>query len=387
MFSNIDYDSTMLVNYLKYYFNKLDDLNLFLDFINKDYISISGSSILQIIQNKLYTTDGQYTDIDIYIEINNLTEEKFQHIQNLTQFLCDFISITPRVKDIYLNDLNKLKHIQYTTNNFAKYNSLSKYIKLYHLYKNVHYNKNFKIEIIYIKCHIEHLLLNSFDYDIVKNYWKQYKIYSFNYFAISNKVATMTLKHFIQRIMLGSKKEFTNFLTRFFKYNNRGFTIFIHKTNITKHIINHIIMIKYITNSPQITFNNGKLISYNDFNYNYTYRLYYTLKNSNNQLSKQINHREILYNYNNNLTILSFYIESYIINYILTAGIVQKKILYNKLKNYSNYLLEEYLHPDSAYMMYKGLKWKVNNKNNDNDNKRQLCYINKDNQIIVFNLK
>lgn len=411
MFQNIKYKSTTLFNYLKQHFNKVDDLNLFLELINKDYISISGSSILQIIQNQFYNDNSaitgplcnRCTDIDIYIEINNLTNDKFQHILELTKFLGNLVNssqLNYMLDDlIYLNSQNR-----FSTNNTSNYSSLRKYIKLYHLFtsktnRSISISPNFKIEVMYIKCSIEYLLINSFDYDIVKNYWKQYKIYSFNSFAISNKIATMTLKHFIERIILGSKTEFKNFLTRYIKYTKRGFIIFIHKTNITNHIINHIIITYYLTNNPQISFVNGNLITYN--NNNKSYKLYYTLNNSNHEFSKIINYKEVLYKFKNNLDILSFYVQPYIMNYILIAGLFQKKIIYTKLQNYSNYLLEEYLRPDSAFIMYKGLKWKfdtyINQITKSDSNVtsistvtsigRQICYINKNNQIVLFHIK
>ena len=55
-------------------------LNKFLDLINKDYISISGSSILQTISKKKYNN----ADLDIYIEINKLN---FKEILDLLTFL------------------------------------------------------------------------------------------------------------------------------------------------------------------------------------------------------------------------------------------------------------------------------------------------------------
>ena len=366
MFQQIDHDQQLFIDYLEKYFPNQTDLNTFLECINYKYISISGSSILQIIQQHLYTN----TDLDIYIEISNLNKTKINNIKKLIRFLYNFVDYSDLDLEYDLTKVNSFNSCISTIP--TNYNSLKQYIQLYQLYENK--TKNFKIELIYIKCNIEHLLTNSFDYDIVKNYWKQNKIYSLNMFAITTKVATMTLNHFVRRIMLGSSKEFTNFLDRYNKYFNRGFKIFIHKTYLTKVMVNHMTSIYCTSAYPQHTYINGRFYIYNHrivrFNINY-----YINNTSYIQTSQC---RELVYIYKNNFNILSFFISSYIIKYILIAGIVQKMLIYRNLNNYSVLLLEEYLHPDSAFILYKHLTWKTQTSNN------KICYINKNNKLSIF---
>ena len=218
MFKNINFSSDVFLKYLEMQFINQDDRELFMNLINQDYISISGSSILQIIQQEFY----QNTDLDIYIEITNFDNSKIKNIHNLIRFLSNFIEN----KNSIINYYQEIQSVNFTNHNFISNNpyfSLRKYIKLFQLFENK--QTNFKIELIFIKCDIEYMLKNTFDYDIIKNYWKQNKIYSLNYFSIFNKTATMTLDHFINRILFGSKKEFTNFIDRYNKYSNRGFKI------------------------------------------------------------------------------------------------------------------------------------------------------------------
>jgi len=368
MFQTIDYNQQIFLDYLGKHFPNQTDLNTFLECINYNYISISGSSILQIIQQHLYTN----TDLDIYIEISNLNKTKINNIQKLIRFLYNFVDYSDL--DL-LYDLNKVNSLNSRVNIIPSnhnYPSLKQYIKLYQLYENK--TNNFKIELIYIKCDIEYLLTNSFDYDIVKNYWKQNNIYSLNMFAIITKTATMTLNHFIKRIMLGSTKEFTNFIDRYNKYYNRGFKIFIHKTNLTKVMVNHMTSIYFTSLYPQYIWIDGELEIYN--NNSIRFNVNYYLNNISYTQTGQC--RELVYNHNNNFNILSFFISDYIIKYILIAGIVQKKFIYTKLNNYSLFLLEKYLHPDSAFILYKHLIWNTQTSNN------KICYINKNNKLSTF---
>lgn len=372
MFKNIDYNQELFLNSLGKQFPNTTDLHFFLECINYDYISISGSSILQIIQEELYKS----TDLDIYIEISNLNGDKINNIKKLIRFLHNFVEYNDLE---LLYDLTKVSSMPIRYNNpiiNQEYHSLRQYIKLYQLFENK--KTNFKIELIYIKCDIEYLLTNSFDYDIVKNYWKQNKIYSFNKFAIINKVAAMSLTHFIKRIMLGSKKEFKNFLDRYKKYLNRGFLIFIYKTCITKYIINHITKIYFTSNTPKNIIINGNLRLYDNNSIKYYIQIYI----NNKYYIKKTYPREIHYKFKNNINILTLFTPSYIIKYLLIAGIIQKTNLYKRLHNYSNLLLDNYLHPESPFILYKSINWKY--KNNKYNTK--IYYITKQNDIISFSL-
>lgn len=368
MFKNINFSSDVFLKYLEMQFINQDDRELFMNLINQDYISISGSSILQIIQQEFY----QNTDLDIYIEITNFDNSKIKNIHNLIRFLSNFIEN----KNSIINYYQEIQSVNFTNHNFISNNpyfSLRKYIKLFQLFENK--QTNFKIELIFIKCDIEYMLKNTFDYDIIKNYWKQNKIYSLNYLSISNKTATMTLDHFINRILFGSKKEFTNFIDRYNKYSNRGFKMFIHKTYITNQIFNHIITIYFSSAYPLEIYLNGKMIKYNNYKEMVPYYFYRDIK--------LFRSYEFPYDIlSNNLSILTIIIPDYILKYIIIAGIVQKHRLYKNLNNFSNYLLEKYLHPESPYILYKGLQWKDHTKNNI----KKICYINNSNKLLLLSI-
>jgi len=384
MFKNIDYNQELFLNSLGKQFPNKIDLELFLEYINHDYISISGSSILQIIQEELYKS----TDLDIYIEISNLNEFKINNIKKLIRFLHNFIECD----DLYLlYDLNKISSMSVRYINpiiNQEYISLRQYIKLYQLFENK--KTNFKIELIYIKCDIEYMLENTFDYDIIKNYWKQNKIYSFNQFAIINKVATMSLTHFIKRIILGAKIEFKNFLKRYNKYLNRGFLIFIHKTCITKHIIDHIIKLyKPLTISEKRLINNiytkwiKNNIYYIDKNHFVSHNILFIKLNINNTYYlHNVLSKDLIYVDKNKPHPLIVSIPSYIIKYLLIAGIIQKTNLYKRLNYYSNLLLEKYLHPDSPFILYQNINWGYKNQKD----KTKIYYINKNNKLSIIRL-
>lgn len=377
MFSEIKYDTSVLLNYFHKFFTNSHDLNTFLDLINKDYISISGSSILQIIQNECYDN----CDIDIYIEINNFDVYKTIEISQLIIFLSNITLIGDNTKKKYISNILNIENMLLrvlngtnTINQDSSAFSLKEYIKLYQLYENT--QMKFKIELMFITDNIEKILHSTFDYDIVKNYWKQFKLYSLNKFAIQNKIATMSLSHFAIRILLGSQREFNNFIIRYNKYSKRGFKIYINTTHITSHILNHIIKMQNV----------GYYNSRKD---------YLSLKieiNQNKSITKKIYLRTIAIKINNKFDIhnkFKFYYEFYIINFILTAAVIQKKLFYKRLLNYINILNEIYLAPNSPFILYKGTVWNKqnNNLNVNNDNKLKIYYINNTNNIQFLLLK
>jgi hypothetical protein len=266
----------------------------------------------------------------------------------------------------------------------ADYNTLAQYIKLYQCYKNK--DQSFKVELIFIKSNIQNLLINTFDYDIVKNYWKNGKIYCLNHFAILNKSATMSYKHFVKRIISGSKIEFTNFINRYNKYVLRGFKMFIHKTNITKHIFNHIYMM-YVSNQKI----NNNLIRGDTTpihgNTSYYGMQYVNLKlyiDGNICYNKIQRYKDMLFQFNNSVYLFSYHTKTYIIKYILIAGIAQKKSMFNKLNNYSHSLLNEYLCPESPALIARINNW--DNLNNSNYY-LNIYYLNNTNNLVNLKLK
>ena len=337
------------IDYNDYYFKSIISsiigdgyTNKFLDLINKDYISISGSSILQTISKKIYNN----SDLDIYIEINKLN---FKEVLDLLTFLHfnfnddNCVELykynNNRFMNMYNNNINTNSNINQIYNNSNnnsnnEYSStLKKYLKL--LIKFINFN-NKKIELIFISNDIEIILENTFDYDIVKNYWKKNIIYCHNINAILNKTGRMSLKHFINRIILSKNYvEFNNFIKRYIKYTQRGYQLFIHKTKLTFHIFEYILKIQ------------------RSRNYMYLYSIILEKRN-------------------------------HLVKYILLSGVIQNYKYRKNLVNYSDYLLHRYLHPESKFILYICNNW----ENMENKSKKdKICYITSNNELKFLSIE
>lgn len=372
--------------------------NKFLDLINKDYISISGSSILQTISKKIYNN----SDLDIYIEINKLNFKEvldlltFLHFNfnddncvelykyNNNRFMYMYKNYTEYYQLEYIfNPTNINNHINPNHNNPNYINpnhnsnnnsnneyssTLKKYLKL--LIKFINFN-NKKIELIFISKDIETILENTFDYDIVKNYWKKNIIYCHNINAILNKTGRMSLKHFVNRIILSKNyMEFNNFIKRYIKYTQRGYQLFIHKTKLTFHILEYILNIQ------------------RSRNYMYLY-------------PEGINHYLNIYEFLDNIKYEAIYIylsklsinegeygiilekKNHLVKYILLSGVIQNYKFRKNLINYSDYLLHRYLHPESKFILYVSNNW----KNMQNKSKKdKISYITSNNQLKFLSM-
>lgn len=364
--------------------------NKFLDLINKDYISLSGSSILQTISKKIYNN----SDLDIYIEINKLN---FKEVLDLLTFL-HFNFNDDKSVELYKYNNNRFMHMykNYTeyyqleyifnptnTNNYINPNNnnnsddnnpnneysstLKKYLKL--LIKFINFN-NKKIELIFISNDIETILEKTFDYDIVKNYWKENIIYCHNINAILNKTGRMSLKHFINRIVLSKNYiEFNNFIKRYIKYTQRGYQLYIHKTKLTFHILEYILNIHKSRN--YIYYDQESRHYFSLFNYLDNIR-YFSVYINISKISKDGEYNLILEKRN------------HIVKYVLLSGIIQNYKFRKNLINYSNYLLNEYLHPKSEFILHISNNWKTM-KNKSKKNK--ISYITYTNQLKFLSLK
>ncbi len=367
MFQRIDVDTQIIHNAINdklKLFNDSNATNTFLSLISNDFISISGSTILQIIQNNLYNSD-----IDIYIEINNLTIAKYNIIIDLIKFLYNNnFTHWYRSLDLLLDEVEQVFNNQMNNNidfSIGTYSTLKQYIKYFVRFTNI----NSTIELIFIKTDIETLITNTFDYDIVKNYWKNNYIYSFNSISITNKIATMTLNHFIRRILCGANREFTNFINRFAKYTKRGFTIFINKTKITPPIFNHIIQMYYYNSKINNYYNDVKqIILYN---------------NNNIMIDRLFVTKRIMYFYKGDFIEVFTAMPIYILKYILIAGLIQKCNISIKLSKYSNYLLDYYVNPNSNALFTRINDWHIGDTGNTN----KLYYLNSNNTVKKFTFK
>lgn len=387
-FTKVCYNGELFNSILKKLVCNDQEIEYFKSLITHNFISISGSSILQILQEKLYSN----SDLDIYIEINSIDESKWKIINELITFLGKIYKYSR--KNIMQFNNQIYNYYNYKTNyqsqntnqsnniNNSHYSGLKKYIRFYQLFQY----KNKKIELIFINTTIETLLLNTFDYDIVKNYWKMNLVYSFNLFSIQNKIATMTLKHFINRILLGSNKEFTNFINRYSKYSSRGYKIFIHKTYISNNIFNHMLKMKmnnkFASNfsnfASNIEISNDRHArSMNEHNY---YYINFYLNNQEIIIGDRSQY-DISY-YNNNLNYFIYSFSSYIIKYILINSVTQNYLVRKKLNNYSNKLVKFYMNPQSKSLYYKIQHW-----DDEQENSTKITYINSNNELQILKLK
>jgi hypothetical protein len=345
-FKSITYDNQKFQNILSRTI-KNKQLNEFIELINKPYIAISGSSILELVSND----NWQGSDIDLYIDISKIKDT--ENLTKLLKYLFINYENEYKSKNGYklLSQIltKKLYHINRTTNPEYINETLSKYIKYYLRFTD----KNKKIELIFISCDIETLLLNTFDYDIVKNYWKQNEVYVNNIHNINSKIACMSLKHFIIRI-LQNKNEFDNFIKRYNKYTQRGYKLFIHKTLLTNDLINKIYALKYNTPIASLYYQQHTPKSFN---------IIYNTKIECEYIDITINH---------NFKFKKYMVDKnlYIIKMLLITGIYNKNKIIKKLNTYSNFLLDKYLNPDSLFI--------INKFNNTEKNKKGVYYIQND---------
>jgi hypothetical protein len=365
MFSICDYNKECFNSILLMHLISQQNVNKFLSFINVDYISISGSTILQILQNNIYNN----ADLDIYIEVSDFNKDKLNNIKQLFTFL---YSLNYQYSHLHLENLlidleTKLQYnIIYSDEQLSNYSTLKQHIKHYVMLINTY--TEFKIDFIFIKSDIENLILNTFDYDIVKNYWKNNQIFSFNYDAISNKTATMHLKHFVKRILSGSRHEFANFIKRYVKYSDRQFKIIIHKTLITPYLFNYIINVQYNTNYNNSIYCNVKL--------------YW---NKQLCLDKYYKQKTMLF-YSSKLNIFDYDTPTHILKYILLAGIYQRVSFLKKLSLYSDYILNKYVNPDSPALIATVNNWNRTSTSTVCNNTKKFYYLNNCNKLSIITI-
>lgn len=197
-------------------------------------ISISGSSIMMLLNNK----DYEKSDIDVYIDISGVTPLLSKLLEEIHDFL---ISSKYKVKkgtleggihtvNLIPNDIDKFIYNPYW--------SLREYI-----HKVIRYTNPFRetsIDFIFITMPIHKMIMGSFDMDIVKNYYCMGMIYSYFYKSIVYKKATINKEHFIKRICHGSEYEKIKFVQRYRKYTRRGFSIYIDSNEVDESFIDYL---------------------------------------------------------------------------------------------------------------------------------------------------
>ena len=106
-------------------------------------------------------------------------------------------------------------------------------------YKFAHANSFKNIEIMFISKPIDEFMITTFDLSIVQNYYSMGKIYCNALDDIRNKKANISFAHFYRRILYSSH-EFNNFLTRYNKYTERGYQIYVGGLKMNDDIVSYI---------------------------------------------------------------------------------------------------------------------------------------------------
>ena len=245
MFTKLDtdYAETIKTNLSKYNLNDLISENMY----------ISGSFVLQLIQNKTVNT----SDLDLYLNIYKMSKYEIENIViqivNAGYYLKNTKFDTLGSDDCKIQGKNILKSkvIYNMTQKILRSRKLNDYQREYSYFSlakhiinilrlyNPEIDKEIDLMILKPKKKntIQNLLLETFDYDIVKNYidYKEgnYNVYVCNLENIINKKAVMTISHFKDRI-LNNIHEFDNFITRYVKYKEiKKFNIYIDNMKIT----------------------------------------------------------------------------------------------------------------------------------------------------------
>lgn len=141
-------------------------------------------------------------------------------------------------------DVDKLVELRKNIHVKSKtiYDKHSNYCLRGHLldyYKYSHMNMMKNIEIMFISKPIDEFMITTFDLSIVQNYYSMGKIYCNSLEDIRNKTANISLAHFYNRILY-SKYEFNNFLIRYNKYTERGYTIYVGGLKLNTDIVAYI---------------------------------------------------------------------------------------------------------------------------------------------------
>lgn len=217
-------------------------------FRNIDTASLSGGSVIQLYESSIdEIKQVNINDLDIYMKIK-------QYKSNIKDLVFNLIEQGYRCKSSYYS--SKADSYEYMLKKFLKFNKAKKYnVKKTNTYFSLKkyingvitlYNKNIKksIDFIITRVNIKNLLTKTFDFDIVKNYINiSYGncIKMLNKSSIDTKIATMSIPHFKNRV-LDNIYEFNNFITRYMKYSNKGYTIYIGKQLITRKVFNTIVL-------------------------------------------------------------------------------------------------------------------------------------------------
>lgn len=359
MFSSIDNCNEIFNNYILNNFN--NNLKI-LEYLNLSFISISGSTILQIIQNKFYNN----SDLDIYIDSRQIINNEYNQnkLKEFIFFLKDNYFYKNQL-EIELDTIYQILNIpENNQSNEYVYANISNNIEYVFSLNSKKINTINKIDIIFLQCDIETHLINDYDLNIVKNYWKNNKIYSLDKESIYNKIAKIDYKKIKNTILLSTNLiSFNNTMKRCIKYLKRGFKIFLNK-NVELTLLH----CEYLLNLY-------KFICYSLFKCNRNRHGRFTLINN-------IRHKNYYIKLNNNMNVC-VNIKQHILSYLNILILIRQYKIKKQLTLYSYHLLNNYLNPNSKYLIYK-----INTWDNEEENKnKKIALINSSNELIFLQLK
>jgi hypothetical protein len=310
--------------------NLLDSFNLCKEIFIQDCIYISGSTCIKL-YNK--TLDDEEVDLDLYFgpsvligKKNNIACELINKGYYLSSCKIENIDLlTVNEKHNYITKLKSLI-LKYNSGSNSNIDETNKYFTLKEYLNGIIklYNPKTKksIDLMFMNRSIRETLYNVFDFDIVKNYLTMDgKMYIHNIDAINSKIATISLKHFNSRI-LNNIYEFNNFITRYQKYSNRGYIIYIGKFLITNDMF--IILInKIVSTINHLIFDKNKFYmnTYNMMHYDENLIVYYAKL-------IHINNTNLIFAYKDILKILSK-----VLNEEISNKYINNILLYLELKN------------------------------------------------------
>ena len=247
-----------------------------------EFINISGSVILKkiLIQNNIPHAWNS-NDIDIYISVNNISFTTFKCLNyikdiltfftygtnNQNQFIKDKLSdyaydISRIVANAYIDKINNENNIQNNTE-IDNYSSIS-----LNILDVIKFNfDSINIDFIFIDIEIDSYIIKNFDLSIVQNYINsENRIIQFNNTDdIKNSICNYNLTKFEFIISQNSKYNIFSFITRIYKYNQRGFKIYLNYLKCLSNKINCLCTIKLDYNFINIV-NQGYISFYNIYN-------------------------------------------------------------------------------------------------------------------------
>lgn len=240
--------------------NEFKLAELFKNVSVKHRLYISGSTVLNIIKNKKDSS----SDLDLYFQPYGLSDEEFRlflitiahsgyRIKKLKKNndKSKVISVSSCHETTIRNLFNQYKNAtkRSTTANEYAYFSLKEVISCIMRLYNPTINREVDIIIMRPATTIEDLIVNSFDYDIIKNFISmnedEFELFVQNENVASSTAAKMHLSHFENRVM-DNFHEFNNFIVRYVKYKQRGYSIYIGNFELSvekfKHLIDILLM-------------------------------------------------------------------------------------------------------------------------------------------------